>query len=815
MLGVPYNITEIAQASFAKDLHQGTFRAPVLKYISFDSRLISHGSQSLFVALKTGNRDGHDYLEDAYKKGVRNFIVEKELGFKGVNYALVDDSLEALQLLAMQHRSRFSYPIWAITGSNGKTTVKEWLASLLEIEFQLVKSPMSYNSQLGVALSLLQLRPGIDLAIIEAGISQPGEMEVLAQMIKPTHGILTHMGSSHAENFEGMDHKLEEKLKLFEGVEQLLCSSFQPEILRKVEDLNPLSIGFQDTDHWKISQTSLSDSFLINDNDLKEAIKLPFSGQGNAENAWLAIAAARSIGLSFESIKERLPFLSPVEMRTEIISDNPEITLINDSYNSDVDSVRNAFQQLDDTDIHPRKWIIISDIPHLGEQQEAIQQEVLEEAESLVGAEHIISIGPVFGKLRSEKHYDRVEDFLAKLKVREFFNSTILLKGARNFALEKLIPRFNHKLNATTFTIDLSALSHNFRYLKSRVAEGTKAMCMVKAASYGSGTWEIAQQLEKEGASYLAVAYASEGIELRQAGIQLPIMVLNPDLSSVEALLQFDIEPEVSNFPLLRGFLRAARLSERSEYRIHIKLDTGMGRLGFTESDLEALVLELGKEPDVNIISLMSHMAAADIPEEDEFSRSQIRTFLRMSQYLQTQLGIQPFRHILNTPGILRFPEAAFDMVRLGIGLYGINPVEELHDLKEIGSLVSNISQIHNYPEGVSIGYGRSQYTRRPSRIATVPIGYADGIPRSVGGGKASFLVHGKRVPTFGRICMDMLMLDVSDLPKAAEGDKVLIFGHLGEDSLSINELAKAAETIPYELLVRVSPRVRRVYVKE
>ncbi|MEO0897745.1 MAG: bifunctional UDP-N-acetylmuramoyl-tripeptide:D-alanyl-D-alanine ligase/alanine racemase [Bacteroidota bacterium] len=808
----------MASLALATDLFQGEFHPRKFRYVAYDSRLISHGAETLFVALKTGNRDGHDFVEDAYQKGVRNFMVNKRLDLAAINYALVDDTLEALQRWAMNHRRQFSFPIWAITGSNGKTTVKEWLATLLEMEVQLVKSPMSYNSQLGAALSLLQLHPQADLAVIEAGISQAGEMAVLAEMIQPTHGILTHMGAAHAENFDSFNHKLQEKLLLFQDVNLLVHSSHQEHVSSQLEGMPTQAVGQLENDHWKVTVKEKGEGatqLLWSENGENHELNIPFTGDSDIDNASIAIASSRAIGMSMAAIKERLPLLRPVLMRTEIISDNPDITLINDSYNSDVDSVRNAFQQLGQLDIHPQKWVILSDVPHLGDQQVPIQQDLLKEAEQLVGKGHVITIGPVFGQMGRVNHYNRVEDLLDQIVLKEFEDSTILLKGARNFALEKLIPRFNTKLNATTFRIDLGALSHNFRYLKSLVPEGTKSMCMVKASSYGSGTWEIAQHLEKEGATYFAVAYASEGIELRQAGISLPIMVMNPDLSSVEALLRFDIEPEVSNFPLLKAYLQAGRLSDRREYRIHLKLDTGMGRLGFLEEDLPELLSMLGQSPDLNIISVMSHLAAADMQEEDEFTLQQFEQFDRMYAYLQQELGIQSFRHILNTSGILRFPQRSMDMVRMGIGLYGINPVAEPHDLREIGSLISTITQIHTYPAGTSIGYGRSQKTRRASKIGIVPVGYADSIPRRVGGGKMSLMIRGQRAPIFGRVCMDMLMVDVTDIAGIAAGEEVLIFGSKGEDMVSINEWAEAAETIAYELLVRISPRVRKIYTRE
>ncbi|MEM6800689.1 MAG: alanine racemase [Bacteroidota bacterium] len=796
MLGLPYHINEIATVAGALDLFQGRSDKDLLSYLAYDSRKISHGSQSLFVALSTDNRDGHAYIKDAYQKGIRNFLVERkpDLEYSDINYALCDNCLDTLQRWALYHRQRFNYPLIGITGSNGKTIVKEWLASLLEMQFQIVKSPMSYNSQLGVSLSLLQMHPQAELAIIEAGISQKEEMGRLWLMIQPDYGILTHIGSAHAEGFDSAEEKLEEKLQLFEGVKEVWVGHQQGEVLAQ---LKKAGISFQDT------------------SNIEKGLLKKFSTQADRENASLAILAAQAMGLDQESIAERLPLLEAVEMRTELISDNPAITLINDSYNSDEDSVRNALQLLLSNPSHPHKKIILSDIPHLGKRQLEVQSSLLKDLIKQLGKDNIYTLGPAFREIGIVQNYLDTESLKKQLKYEDFEDSVLLLKGARRFKLEHLLPFFNKKLNATHFKVRLPQLISNFRSLKSRIPEGTHIMCMVKAASYGSGTWEIAEVLEAEGATYLAVAYASEGIELRKAGIKLPIMVMNPDERSVENLLQYAIEPEVSNFSFLRKYLKAARLSETSKARIHIKLETGMGRLGFVKEELPSLLETISQYPDLEVISILSHLAAAEDPSEDPFSLVQINSFQEMYHFLQSNLGIYPFRHILNTAGILRFPDYSFEMVRMGIGLYGISPLEgELAELEEIGSLYSSISQIRTYPAGQSIGYGRSQETKRASRIGTIAIGYADGIPRNVGNGKASFLVRGKEAPTFGRICMDMLMLDLTDIPEAEAGDSVLIFGREGEAYKSIKALAKAADTIPYEILVRLSARIRRIYEK-
>ncbi|MEZ4848297.1 MAG: bifunctional UDP-N-acetylmuramoyl-tripeptide:D-alanyl-D-alanine ligase/alanine racemase [Bacteroidia bacterium] len=817
MLGLPYTIEEIGQSTLALDLFQGFYPNLPITQIAYDSRNISQGANTIFVALKTSHRDGHDFIEDAIQKGVKNFLVDRPLPFGEVNYAICQNTLESLQFWAARHRQRFHYPVIGITGSNGKTTVKEWIATLLEQEFQIVKSPMSYNSQLGVALSLLQMRPGADLAIIEAGISKPGEMEILKEMIQPDIGILTHMGTAHAEGFESEAHKLSEKSQLFEEVKVVITGSGQEWVLKDLQGRfsQVITVGGKENDTLRIANRKHfgnHTSVELTDGNQQFHFDIPFSGPGDESNALLAILVAHYLKADMEMVQNRVKYLHPISMRLEIITDNPEMTIINDSYNSDIDSVRNAFHYLMRMEGQPGKKIIISDIPNQGKRQKEIQQKILDEAIGLVGKNNVYTVGPVFGQLDAPHHYEDTSALIENIFYDDFIDSTVLLKGARPFEFEKIIPLLNRKLNATYFKIDLNLLSHNYRYLKSLLPEDTKTMCMVKAASYGSGTWEIAQALIREGADYLTVAYASEGIELRKANITAPIMVMNPDPISIDALIKFHIEPEISNFDFLERYLRAAHLVGLKDHGIHLKIETGMGRLGFVESDIDRLIQIIHQYPDLKIISVMSHLAASDVPEEDEFSLRQIRTFQNIYQKLQQELGIFSLRHILNTAGILRFPEYAMDMARLGIGLYGIDPTGENHPLEEIGSLHSTVSQIRTYPVGTSIGYGRSQFADRETRIATVPVGYADGIPRSLSNGKMSFLIRGKRAPIFGRVCMDMIMLDVTDIPEAEAGDEVVLIGRQGDEFISVVELAEAAGTIPYEILVRISPRVRRVY---
>ncbi|MFK7968780.1 MAG: alanine racemase [Bacteroidia bacterium] len=783
MLGVPYHISEVAQACGALDLYQGRWKPDPVRYIAYDSRRISFGAQTIFVALQNGHRDGHAFIQDAYDKGVRSFVVSSTIDLPDIDYVLVDDSLDALQRWAMTHRQRFNYPVLAITGSNGKTTVKEWLATVLELEFQIVKSPGSYNSQLGVALSLLQMHPEADLAIIEAGISQSGEMARLEAMIAPTFGILTHMGPAHEDGFDSFEEKLAEKMSLFERCE------------------------------WVLGGNAAT---AVETQDFASLQHIPVTGPAAQENGRLVADAAHKLGMTWEAIAERMLLIHPVDMRTEIITDNPDLTIVNDSYNTDPDSIRNAFALLTSIKAHDEKVLVLGDIPHLGEKQLSVQKALLDEAISLFGTDNIITLGPVFGSIHMGQHYADTASLIANFDYSFFQHKTVLLKAARNANLERLLPLLNRHPNATYMRIDLDALEQNYRTLRTPLPDQVKVMAMVKAFSYGSGSWEIASALETAGVEYLSVAYASEGIHLRDRGIQLPIMVNNPDRSSLSSLVQYALEPLIFDMAGLRSYLRAARLSDLRHYRCHLKFDTGMGRLGFVEKDLEAIIPFLAAHPDLEVMSVMTHLAAADEPSEDTFTHHQVARFQNIYNQLHDRLGIQPLRHVVNTAGTIRFPAYAFDMLRLGIGLYGIAsaPDREIQ-LEEIASLRSHISQIHHYPAGTSIGYGRAQYTECDARIATVPIGYADGILRALGEGNMHVLVRGQRVLTFGRICMDMLMIDVTDVDLAAAGDEVVLFGKQGDMAIAVSDMAEQAGTIAYEILSRISPRVRRVYVRE
>lgn len=794
----------------------------LIEEVAIDSRRIHHPDKTMFVALKGENRDGHDFVYLAYERGVRCFLVEKWMeGLAGATQIVVEDSRRSLQQFARRYRERFSYPVIGITGSNGKTIVKEWLATVLEGNMRLVKSPQSYNSQLGVPLSLLGMQKKLDLAIIEAGISRPGEMEKLAGMIQPKWGVLTHFGDAHAEGFDSEAEKLKEKLKLFSNTDCVFVSADDALVIAALRSAHiPFqSIGQDEAADLRVREAHSDGNhwyFSIGDT----GFVLPVTGRAALENALLVIQVAHHLGLEWETIRAKVACLHPVSMRMERITDNPEIAIINDAYNADRASVENAFSLLENERAHAGRRLILSDMEHQGQHQTAVQSELLAIAREKFGVANLILIGPIFRQLATAfsglRAYPDIDAFLVDFDYDDFRHTTVLLKGARRYALERLIPYLSRRVTATTFKINMNHLVHNFRQFRALLPPSVKMMSMVKAFAYGSGTWEIAQVLEEEDIDYLAVAYTAEGIALRTQGIEVPIVIMNADPQNLEQLLHFRLEPNVFSLEFLRAYVHAGDLGGFASYPIHIKVDTGMRRLGFRQEDLPPLNAFLADHPKVAVRSVLSHLASADVPEMDAFTQAQIAAFQAFQQGLQVPDGTAPLFHILNTAGIVRFRDHAMDMVRLGIGLYGISPVAGLDlDLREVGSLHSVVTQVHSYPAHTPIGYGCSEYTQRASRIATVPIGYADGIRRSLSNGVGRFLVRGQRAPVMGRVCMDMLMLDVTDIPGVEAGDEVTLIGCQGKECISVEEIAQLCDTIPYEILTGISQRVRRVYVKE
>jgi alanine racemase len=670
-----------------------------------------------------------------------------------------------------------------------------------------------------------------DLAVIEAGISKTGEMARLERMIRPAIGVMTHFGDAHAEGFSGPQEKLHEKLQLFTGTRALVAEAMDDFILDELKShvaAHPQSLstlgGDADRTHWLSAMHAgpPASQAELHTPGGTYPLKVPIAGEAALQNAALAVLACLHLGLSFEDIQPQIQLLRPVSMRMEMITDNPEITLLNDTYNADFSSVKNAISLLAAERYHSARALILTDIDHQGQEQERIQKEILDMAVMALGAENIVAIGPVFDKLLADvpwiARYPSTESFIQAFDYERFRNHTVLLKGARRFGLDRLIPYLSHRATATWFKINMNALAHNFRQFRALIPRTTRTMAMVKAFAYGSGSWEIAQALVREGVDQLAVAYTSEGIMLRNRGIHVPIMVMNADLQSIEQLYRFDLVPEVYGLELLRHYIETGRQLGKDQFPVHIKVDTGMARLGWDWQQPGELIAFLKHEPGIQVETVLSHLAGADDQGLDAFTHQQAKRFLEFYDQLTASVTFerQPLRHLCNTAGVLRFPEYAFDMVRLGIGLYGIPPFEGAAvDLQEIGSLHTVVTQVHAYPAGTPVGYGCSETTRIPSRIATLPVGYADGIRRSLGNGKGRFLVRGQRAPVIGRVCMDMLMLDVTQVEGVQAGDEVVIIGGQEGAFVSVSEIASLCGTISYEILTGISQRVRRVYVRE
>ncbi len=821
-----YTVVQLAEIIGGTLISSGTEGR--INILLTDSRNLTHAETSLFFALKGERHDGHKFIGELIGQGVRNFVVSEPptADWKAAaNFILVPDSLIALQQLAKAHRNRFHLPVIGITGSNGKTIVKEWLYQLLRTDYNIVRSPKSYNSQTGVPLSLWNIREEHQLAIIEAGISKPGEMKKLEEMILPSIGIFTNIGTPHDENFQDQNEKVVEKLNLFHSVKTLIyCKDYDS--IRE----NIASHSFENSDvaffSWsRRSKAELQVGRINKKNDETEIqavykesfiqIHIPFIDDASIENAITCWCLLLALGYENEVIVERMHFLSPVAMRLEMKTGINNCSVINDSYNSDIGSLTIALDFLNQQKQHNKKTIILSDILQSGKNEEFLYGEVARLI-SAKGVDKLIGIGSSISRQKdqfnlSKSFYDSTEDFLKDFSPIDFKDETILLKGARPFGFEKISKVLQQKSHETVLEIDLNALVHNLNYYRSRLKPETLIMAMVKATSYGSGSFEIANILQFHHVDYLAVAYTDEGIELRKAGISLPIMVMNPEIMSFDLMMKYKLEPEIYNFRLLAQLQDVLKKHQGEPFKVHIKLDTGMHRLGFEEKDMNELSIRLNNNKNIKVQSFFSHLAASDESEHDGFTQMQIRRFQTMSEELQKQLTYPVMRHLLNSSGILRFSEAQFEMVRLGIGLYGIASTsnEQLH-LKQVATLKTTISQIKSVRANETVGYSRKGKLKRDTLIATVAIGYADGLNRRLGNGAGKLLVNGRAVPIVGNVCMDMCMLDVTDVP-AREGDEVIVFGK----QLPVTEMAQVLGTIPYEVLVNVSQRVKRIYYHE
>ncbi len=788
----------------------------VIKNILFDSRLLVEPSNTLFFALPSERNDGHRYIDDLYNKGVRAFVVSHSVAANDDAVCIkVKDTLTALQLLAAHHRGRFDIPVIGITGSNGKTSVKEWIYQILCPSQQVTRSPRSYNSQIGVPLSVWLLGDQTRVGIFEAGISQCGEMPGLRAIIQPTIGVMTNIGAAHQENFATMEEKCMEKLSLFDDSEVLIYDADDSIIGRclKQSRFHGKHFGWSLTDEKAplyISKIEKhEDHTALTFNGVHAT--LPFTSNASVQNAIHTIATALVLGEKPETIAERLSKLTPVAMRLEVKEGVRGLTLINDSYNSDLTSLDIALDFLNRRAENRRSILIISDLEQTGLNDQALYQRVADMVHTR-GIDVIVGIGPhiaaAHSRFQVEKHFfESTEDLLDSHLIERFKDDIILLKGARRFHFDQIAEQLELKVHETVLEVNLGALAENVRHYRSFMQPDTKLVCMVKASAYGSGSIEVARTLQDLGVDYLAVAVADEGAELRKAGITMGIIIMNPEMSSFPTLFKYRLEPEIYSFRLLDALVIAARKEGITNFPVHVKLDTGMCRLGFNpDKDIPMLTDRLEHQQALRVRSVFSHFVGSDSTDFNAFSQAQFERFDRASLQLQNALPYSILRHICNSAGIERFPEYHLDMCRLGIGLYGVDPVSNAA-INNVATLRTTILQIREVEAGTSIGYSRRTVMERPSRIAAIPIGYADGLDRHLGNRKGYALVGGKKAPYVGNICMDVCMLDVTDID-CREGDTVEIFG----DNLPVSVLSDLLGTIPYEVLTSVSERVKRVY---
>lgn len=802
-----------------------------VKDILIDSRLFISAENCLFFALETARNNGQKYINDLYDKGVRLFVVSQlppnYTDLAHSHFFVVKDTLKALQKLATAHRSSFKIPVIGITGSNGKTIVKEWLYQLLSTDKNIVRSPKSYNSQIGVPLSVWQMNKEHELAIFEAGISKPEEMQKLQTIIAPDIGIFTNIGQAHAENFMHTRQKIGEKLGLFTKVKVLIYNSDQKDLQEAIistgilNNIQSFSWGKNKSSDLQIVQVESQDKTTnicakYHENEL--SLNIPFTDKASIENAIHCWATMLILKYDNAFIQSRMKQLSPIAMRLELKAGINNCTIINDAYNSDFNSLSIALDFMQQQKQHHQKLVILSDILQSGRNEVDLYTEVATLLEKK-NVDTVIGIGPAISrqsdKFKIPAHFfESTQAFLAAYPFSNFFNQTILLKGARVFEFEQISRILQQKVHETVLEINLDALTHNLNYFRSKLPENTKVMAMVKAFSYGSGGFEIANVLQFHHANYLAVAYADEGVELRKAGVHLPIMVMNPEEHAFDTMIKHQLEPEIFSFRALRLLEKAIKrnaLPQNKPVKVHLKIDTGMRRLGFVECELDELINTIKKNPLILVESVFSHLAGSDKPELDEFTRQQITCFERMGTNIVKAFDHKVMMHILNSAGISRFPEACFDMVRLGIGLYGIPGADQdKGKLENVTVLKSAVAQIKQVAIGESVSYNRSFVAAKKMTIGIVSIGYADGLMRSLSNKNTCLWINDKAAPIVGDICMDMCMVDLEGID-TEEGDDVVVF----DKKHPVNTLAEAAETIPYEILSRISRRVKRIYFHE
>ncbi|MBR4155211.1 MAG: bifunctional UDP-N-acetylmuramoyl-tripeptide:D-alanyl-D-alanine ligase/alanine racemase [Bacteroidales bacterium] len=829
-------IASIVGGDIINDFNKGL----IVKDLLFDSRLLVSPENTLFFSLKSHRNDGNKYIGDLYEKGVRAFVVEKSNSIAKIienkndaAFILVDDTLKALQKTASFHRDNFNIPIVGITGSNGKTIVKEWLYQIFSPEISVVRSPKSYNSQIGVPLSVWQMNDLYDVAIFEAGISRPNEMHNLKEIIKPTIGVFTNIGQAHGKNFDNVNSKIEEKIKLFSDVETLIYCLDYKDIDKKAKELGVNVITWsredenadvyisyiekkEDNTTIKANINARLSVFEVKSSSLQ--ITIPFTDDASIENAIHCWIVAMKFNISNDVIEEKMRRLTPVAMRMELKSGINNCEIVDDTYNSDFNSLTIALDFMNQQHQHKERVVILSDILQ-SELKEDVLYEKIAQLIKNKGVNYIIGIGEAITRQRDKfdikkVFYKDTSEFLSGYPIESFHNQLILLKGARDFGFEKISRVLQEKAHETILEINLNNLVRNMNYYRSKLKRDTKLMVMVKAFAYGSGTFEVSNVLEFHRADYLTVAYADEGIELRRKGINLPIMVMTPEINTFESIVKNNLEPDIYSFrslSLLEDAIDNSGLPSDAQIGIHIKLDTGMHRLGFLPDDIDELLSRLKNNNNIVVKSVFSHLAGADSKEFNDFTMKQINAFEEMSSKIVTAFPYKILRHVLNSAGISRFTDYQYDMVRLGIGIYGVAPCEEdKGKLKNVISLKTTIVQIKEYEVGETVGYSRKGVIDRKSKIGVVPIGYADGLSRRLGNGAACFYVNGKPAPIIGNICMDMCMIDLTGID-CKEDDAAILFN----EDYPIERIAEACNTIPYEILTSISHRVKRIYFQE
>ena len=800
-------------------------------WILTDSRSLCFPEETLFFAIRTQRNDGHNYIPELYRRGVRNFVVEQVPSGAGnelaeANFLKVTSTLAALQRLAERHRDEFDIPVVGITGSNGKTMVKEWLYQLLSPQMVVTRSPKSYNSQIGVPLSVWLLEKNTDIALFEAGISQTGEMQALRDIIQPSIGILTSIGQAHQENFRTMDEKCQEKLLLFHDAKTVIYNSDDEIVSRSMRrsGFGGKKIAWSKEDPQAtlyIKEVETKDNITrvayVFNQTTEGTYHLPFIDEASVECSLACAATALHLGIDPETLDIRMSQLEPVAMRLEVKEGQHGCTLINDSYNSDLSSLDIALDFMSRRPDHNgrKRTLILSDIQQSGQKPDKLYTIVSELAEKR-GVDKFIGIGSVIAEHKdrisiTEKHFFAdVPTFISSETFHALSDEVILLKGARQFGFDHITELLEQKVHETILEVNLNAVVANLNHYRSFMRPETKIICMVKADAYGAGAVEVAKTLQDHRVDYLAVAVADEGVTLRKNGITSNIMIMNPEMTAFKTMFDYDLEPEVYSFRLLDALVKAARREGITGYPVHIKLDTGMHRLGFNpKTDIDELIHRLQSQNAIIPRSVFSHFVGSDSDDFDNFSKMQFDLFDEASSKLQAAFPHKILRHICNSAGIEHFPERQLDMCRLGLGLYGIDSRDN-HILNNVSTLKTTILQLRDVPKEETVGYSRKGHLTRDSRIAAIPIGYADGLNRHLGRGNCYCLVNGQKAPYVGNICMDVAMIDVTGIP-CKEGDTVEIFG----DHLPVTVLSDVLDTIPYEVLTSVSDRVKRVYYQD